>query len=45
MIQYAALLVVFSDSAGYWMPRRSLSSGAHSRDPLAGHDDSRSWHD
>ena len=22
----------------YWMPRRSLSSGARSRDPLAGHD-------
>jgi len=22
MIQYAALLVVFSDSAGYWMPLR-----------------------
>jgi hypothetical protein len=26
-------------SLGYWIARRSLSSGAHSRDPLAGDDD------
>ena len=26
------------EAAAYWMPRRSLSSGAHSRDPLAEHD-------
>ena len=25
-------------AAAYWMPRRSLSSGGHSADPLAGHD-------
>ena len=33
----------FSDqslaSLDYWIVRRSLSSGAHSRDPLAGDDD------
>jgi hypothetical protein len=28
----------------YWVTRRSLSSGAHSRDPLAG-DDSVRWDD
>jgi hypothetical protein len=39
MIQYAALLMANSDASGYWMPRRSLSSGGHSADPLAGHDD------
>jgi hypothetical protein len=26
-------------SLEYWFTRRSLSSGAHSRDPLAGDDD------
>jgi hypothetical protein len=27
------------EAAAYWIARRSLSSGAHSRDPLAGDDD------
>jgi hypothetical protein len=27
------------EAAEYWMPRLSLSSGGHSADPLAGHDE------
>jgi hypothetical protein len=37
-IQYAAALVVNRAAGVYWIIRRSLSSGAHSRDPLADDD-------
>jgi hypothetical protein len=37
-IQHAAAIRFISDVAGYWVVRWSLSSGAHSRDPVA-HDD------
>jgi hypothetical protein len=29
----------FTSAAAYWITRRSLSSGGHSADPLAGDDD------
>jgi hypothetical protein len=41
-IQGAALSRFNLRSLEYWITRRSLSSGAHSRDPLAG-DDSCAW--
>jgi hypothetical protein len=42
-IQYAAASRLNSlVSLEYWVARRSLSSGAHSRDPLPG-DDSGWW--
>src|SRR5438034_11517273 len=37
-IQYAAAAVVDCDAGVYWIIRWSLSSGAHSRDPLADDD-------
>jgi hypothetical protein len=37
-IQYAAAFVGIAAACGYWIIRRSLSSGAHSRDPLADDD-------
>ena len=37
-IQYAATFPYHIDISEYWIARRSLSSGAPSRDPLAGDD-------
>jgi hypothetical protein len=37
-IQYAAAFVGITAACGYWVIRLSLSSGAHSRDPLADDD-------
>ena len=37
-IQYAAPLRINYNAAEYWIIRRSLSSGAHSRDPFADDD-------
>ena len=38
-IQYAAVSRLYHWPLGYWIARRSLSSGGHSADPLAGDDD------
>jgi hypothetical protein len=40
-IEYAAAPVVSRTAGVYWIIRWSLSSGAHSRDPLA--DDDMRW--
>jgi len=37
-IQYAAAYRFDHDVSEYWIARRRLSSGAHSRDPLPGDD-------
>ncbi|WP_407167078.1 hypothetical protein [Bradyrhizobium sp. ORS 111] len=39
VIQYSRGRCLNGEAAAYWMARRSLSSGARSRDPVAGHDD------
>jgi hypothetical protein len=39
VIQYAATYRPIMDASEYWIARRSLSSGAHSRDPVAGDDE------
>jgi hypothetical protein len=38
-IQYAAASRFYLTSLEYWITRWSLSSGAHSRDPVAGDDE------
>jgi hypothetical protein len=38
-IQYAARFRSITDASEYWIVRRSLSSGAHSRDPVADDDE------
>jgi hypothetical protein len=38
MIQYSRALVMDREAAAYWIPRWSLSPGAHLRDPLARND-------
>ncbi len=38
-IQYSRAFAFFTSAAAYWITRRSLSSGGHSADPLAGDDD------
>jgi hypothetical protein len=37
-IQYSVAVVMTIGATEYWIIRRSLSSGAHSRDPLADDD-------
>jgi hypothetical protein len=37
-IQYAGNSRFITNATAYWIIRRSLSSGAHSRDPLADDD-------